>query len=359
MKQDEDISILITDKKFQSILSGWTGFDEEKKSQISKEYELTIEEVNTLQKLWLGLDFHTQEISAVEVESALNETLWSIAERKTALAEKTSIRKLYEQFAKIAAILLIPLMLYTVYIQFSNNKPSTYTTDQQLITVNTQAGTTTKLVLPDGTKVCLNAGSSISYPNSFAKKERNVSLSGEAYFEVVKNKEVPMIISSGTINLKVYGTSFNVNAYPDEESAKVTLIDGVVSLSSLHAKFNGKEEFFIKPGQTVTYHANSKKLDIDDKDTFIHTAWKDGLLVFKNVSFESVLKQLSRRFNVEIELTDQTLASIPMDATFRNENINEILRLLSLGTPFKYSYSPQLKLSDGTFKKSKIYIESK
>lgn len=166
-----------------------------------------------------------------------------------------------------------------------------------------------------------------------------------------------MIVSAGNLNFKVYGTSFNVNSYPSENFVKVTLVEGSISLSSKLGKFNGEDEFFITPGQTVTYFNESKQLNVQNVDTYLFTAWKDGLLVFRNTTFESVLKQLSRRYNVNIELKDEQLASIPMDATFRDENINEILRLLSLGTRFKYRYAPTKKLPDGSFERSKIYIE--
>ena len=358
MKQGKDISILIADKKFQQILSGWTNFTEKEKAEICKKYKLSLQDVGLLQQLWLGLDFRHLKHPSVQIETALDEMLWKIAERKNAGIRKSPVRKIYEQIVKVAAILLIPLILYTVYLQSEKNTSFPFHTASQTITVNSQPGTTTNLVLPDGSKVCLNAGSTISYPSYFTGKKRKVSVSGEAYFEVVKNKKIPMEVSVKDISLKVYGTSFNVNAYPDEESAKITLVEGSVSLSSHLGKFNSKEEFFIVPGQTVTFHHHSKKLEVENKDIFLFTAWKDGLLVFKNTSFELVLKQLSRRFNVDIELLDKNLALTPMDATFRNENINEILRLLSLSTPFKYYYAPQHKLPDGTFAKSKIYIEN-
>jgi ferric-dicitrate binding protein FerR (iron transport regulator) len=157
----------------------------------------------------------------------------------------------------------------------------------------------------------------------------------------------------------VYGTSFNVNALESAKFVKVTLIEGSVSLSSKGEKIEGKNEFFITPGQTVTYQQNTKDVTLQTDDTFLYTAWKNGIIIFRNKTFASVLQQLSEKFNVDIELKDNSLAAIPMDATFRDENINEILRLLALSTPFRYHYGEQQKLADGTFAKSKIYIERK
>lgn len=359
MKQAEDISILITDKNFQKILSGWAGFSDEKKAEVCCEYELTAKDVEILLQLWYGLDFHSIEHSQTIIEEALEETIWKLAERKNIPSENHPIKRLYEQFARIAAILILPMILYTAYIQFFKVEQTLPEATSQLVTVSSQAGTITNLELPDGSRVCLNAGSSISYPSYFNGSTRDVSLTGEAYFKVVKNKKMPMVVSAGNVNLKVYGTSFNVNALPSEEFIKVTLVEGIVTLSSPSEKYKGKNEFLIEPGQTVTYFDNSKKLIVKNEDTFLYTAWKDGVLIFKNNTFETVLKQLSYKYNVDIELKNQTLASIPMDATFRDENINEILRLLSLSTPFQFYYGSPQKLPDGTFAKSKIYIEKK
>ncbi|MDO9593027.1 MAG: FecR domain-containing protein, partial [Erysipelotrichaceae bacterium] len=356
MKRAEDISILITDKKFQKLLSEWPGFNEEKKAEVYSEYGLTAKDVEILLQLWFGLDFHSFERPKALIEEALAETIWQLSERKNAHSGKRPIKRLYEQFARIAAILIIPIILYTTYIQFFKVNQDLAEATSQLITVSSQAGTITNTTLPDGSKVYLNAGSSISYPNHFDGSTRNVLLTGEAYFQVVKNKKVPMVVSAGNVDLKVYGTSFNVNAFPSEASVRVTLVEGSISLSFKSGKLKGKDEFFIEPGQTVTYLDDSTKMTIKNEDTFFYTAWKDGILVFKNNTFASVLKQLSRKFNVDIELKDQSLASIPMDATFRDEDINEIIRLLALGTPFKYYYESPEKLPDGTFAKSKIYI---
>ena len=359
MKRTEDISILITDKNFQKLLSEWTNFSEEKKAEVYGEYGLTAKDIEILRQLWFGLDFRSFEHTPAAIEEALEETIWKVAERKNVNSGINTVRRLYEQFAKIAAILIIPILFYTAYIQFFKDKQALSGAVSQLITVNSQAGTITKLTLPDGTIVCLNAGSSISYPNSFNGNERQVSMTGEAYFDVIKNKKAPMVVSAGNVKLKVYGTSFNVNAFPSEKFVKVTLVEGSISLSSSSEKFSGKDEFFIDKGQTVTYFNESSKLILQNEDTFLYTAWKDGILVFRNNTFETVLRMLSRKFNVDIELRDRTLASIPMDAKFKDENVNEILRLLSLSTPFSFYYEAPQKLSDGTFARSKINIVKK
>lgn len=359
MKQTKDISILLTNKNFQRLLSEWSGLSEEEKSEVYSKYKISAKDAEILLQLWFGLDFRLNELPQAAIEEALEETIWKLSERSDTPLKRTPIRRLYEQFARIAAILIIPIIIYASYFTFSGRVDSEKEIASQQVTVTSQAGTITKITLPDGSKVCLNAGSTISYPTKFESHSRNVKLEGEGYFEVVKNEKVPMVILAGNINLKVYGTSFNVNAFRSEKFVKVTLVEGSVSLSSPNGKIKGENEFFITPGQTVTYNEDSKNLILQNEDPFFYTAWKDGVLIFRNNTFETILKQLSCKYNVDIELKDKSLAAILLDATFMDENVNEILRLLSLSTPFSYYYSTPKKLQDGTFAKSKIFIEKK
>ena len=137
---------------------------------------------------------------------------------------------------------------------------------EQMVTVSSQPGTVTNLILPDGSRVWLNTGSTISYPNEFSGSTRDISLTGEAYFEVVKDKQIPMVVEAGNARIKVYGTIFNVNAFSSEPFLKVTLVEGSVSLSSPSGKLNGKEEFFIKPGQTAIFNEQSKQVLVQNED---------------------------------------------------------------------------------------------
>lgn len=357
MKEHEDIAVLLTDPEFREWLIAWNDLNPRDKEKVLDKYTLSAREMNTLLSLWAGLDFRQQKLQDSEIDLALNETLWKLASKKSEKAVSNFRLTFYRNFSKVAAILLLPLLVYVGYLHFSKPEELNRQTVQRMITVNSKPGTITKLQLPDGSNVYLNAGSSISYPPYFHGDIRDVRLQGEAYFEVEKNEQMPMVIGTNELNLKVYGTTFNLNAFPSDDFVKVTLLEGSVALSSELGKFNGEDEFFVEPGQTVTFEETTKGLEVSEEDPYVYTAWKDGVLVFRNTEFEMVLKRLERNFNVDIELKDQSLASIPMDATFKNESIEEILRLLSAGTPFKYHIQPAQKLTDGTFGKTKIFIE--
>ncbi|VAW18499.1 Putative anti-sigma factor [hydrothermal vent metagenome] len=359
MERPKDISILLTDKTFQKILSDWHELSEGKKVEVFKEYQVSQEDIEVLHRLWLGLEFKPFKQPEIEVENALNETVWKLAEKNISRVAQKPLRKLFENFARIAAVLILPILTFSIYLYFQNNNPTIINVTPQLVTIHAQPGTKTSFLLPDGSKVWLNAGSELTYPSYFNGKSRDISLSGEAYFEVVKNEKIPMVVSALGVEVKVYGTIFNIYAYPSESYVKTTLVEGSVSLSSSIGKFNGEEEFFIEPGQTVTFFKDTKELTVQNEDTFTHTAWKDGILVFRNNTFAEVLTRLSRRYNVDIELKDLSLSSIHLDAKFRDEDINQVLRLLSYTASFKYYYEKLKKLPDGTYAKSKIYIEKR
>ncbi len=357
MNRMDEIIDLLRQKDFQKYLYSWENLSDEKKSNVLSEFNLNHQDIEFARTLLLSLDFKECEQTEDDVDNSLEETIWKIAEREKKLTpSQNKLRKIVTTFSRIAAILLLPLLVYTIFFRNNITVPEI---EPQMLTVISQPGTVTKLILPDSTETFLNAGSSITYPSYFEGNERKVSISGEAYFNVVKNKDMPMVVHTNDLNVKVYGTSFNVTAFPAENYTKVTLVEGSIALSLHGKRINGSNEYKMVPGQTITYAEVASKLAVEFKDPLLYTSWKDGKLIFRNTTFESVLEQLARKYNVQIVLKDNSLASIPMDATFTNETVDDILRLLSYGTPFMYSYEKPQKLSDGTFTKSKIYIEKR
>ncbi len=163
-------------------------------------------------------------------------------------------------------------------------------------TLTTAKGETYQIILPDQTKVWLNAASSIKFPVTFAGlDQRKIQLSGEAYFEVSKDKRHPFIVTTGKQEVEVLGTHFNINSYADEPATKTTLLEGAVKVRSRTAV---SDNVILKPGQqsNLTTPGN---ITVDEADPDV-TAWKDGKFRFNNTSLESILRQLSRWYNVDI-----------------------------------------------------------
>ncbi|MEJ7558497.1 MAG: FecR domain-containing protein [Pedobacter sp.] len=166
----------------------------------------------------------------------------------------------------------------------------------QTNTILTAKGEQYSVDLPDGTKVWLNAASSLKFPTTFASlSNRIVELTGEAYFEVARDKSHPFIVKTNKQDIKVLGTHFNVSSYPDEQVTKTTLMEGSVKVVS---KNNASSVATLKPGQQA--QLSSKALKVKEVDLSESTAWKDGDFNFENEEFSSILRQVSRWYNVEI-----------------------------------------------------------
>ncbi|NGM62180.1 FecR family protein [Sphingobacterium sp. SGG-5] len=164
--------------------------------------------------------------------------------------------------------------------------------DNRSLTVKTPRGGQYKLVLPDGTQVWLNAESALTYPQSFGEDERKVTLHGEAYFDVAKGKNgAAFVVHSPQMDIKVLGTKFNVNAYPDEVATKTTLIEGSVNIKTVEGY-----SAIIKPGQQAYQTAGGIRVDQVDTHSFV--AWKDGYFAFENTGLTDIVRQLSRWYAV-------------------------------------------------------------
>jgi transmembrane sensor len=192
-------------------------------------------------------------------------------------------------------------------------------------TISTPNGGQYALVLPDGTKVLLNAASSLTYPASFHGKERLVQLDGEAYFEVAKNKAMPFKVKSGTQTVEVLGTHFNINAYQDEASIKTTLLEGSVKISS------GTNSVLIIPGQQAAISRRGVpgvlKYTVDvDKET----AWKNGLFEFQNDDLKSIMRQVARWYDVKVIYADNLPNEKFIGEISRTSNLSDVFKILEL-----------------------------
>ena len=196
-------------------------------------------------------------------------------------------------------------------------------TDVVYNTMTTPKGRQFNLVLADGSKVWLNAASSITFPTAFIGKERKVTITGEAYFEVAHNAAMPFIVEKGNASVLVLGTHFNVNAYDDETAISVTLLEGSVNVRS------GNSNSKIKPGQQAQIKEDGKISLLSDVDVNNVVAWKNGRISFQGANIETVMRQMSRWYDVDIvynkKLDDLFYAEIP-----RTTMLSDVLKALEL-----------------------------
>ncbi|WP_066220093.1 FecR family protein [Formosa haliotis] len=182
-----------------------------------------------------------------------------------------------------------------------------------------------QLVLSDGTKVWLNSDTELTYEVPFTGSHREVSLKGEAYFEVASNKAMPFIVVSGEQKIEVLGTKFNVSAYTNQNNIQTTLVEGRVKvLDTLSAK-----EIILSPNEQSTLRKNTSELNKKIVDVYPYTAWKDGRFVFKNASLEFLLDKMARWYNVDVVFTDESLKQIKFTGDLpRYNDMTNILEII-------------------------------
>lgn len=236
-------------------------------------------------------------------------------------------RKIISSYQKVAAILLIPGLLFSV-LYFTEKLNA----EDQYFETCAARGQKSYLILPDGTSVWLNSDTQIKYSSQFGKSTRRVIINGEALFKVTKNEKKPFVVQTGSTEIEVLGTTFNVMAYPDEDEIETSLLEGKIKLT---ASGDGKqgltETMEMKPGQTLKY-SKSKKLfwfaSFDDAEI---TGWKNNRLIFRNDSFENLIKKMERWFNVKViyeepELEEQRLTV----ELYQGEQLDRLLEIIEL-----------------------------
>lgn len=194
----------------------------------------------------------------------------------------------------------------------------------QLNILSTPRGGQYQLTLQDGTKVWLNAASSITYPAVFVDGTRRVKVKGEAYFEVAKNKTKPFIVDvDGQSSVEVLGTSFNINAYSDEDNSRTTLLEGSVKVIG-----PASDAVILKPGQQAVMDSRKGVTMLSDIDTEEVMAWKDGYFQFNGTSLAAVLRQLARWYDVEIDYGPQVPAKTFVGEIPRDASLSQVLNVL-------------------------------
>jgi|TARA_B110000305_G_scaffold240812_1_gene312591 ferric-dicitrate binding protein FerR (iron transport regulator) len=193
--------------------------------------------------------------------------------------------------------------------------------------------------LSDGTNVHLNAGTSLKYPVKFIKgKNRCVYLlSGEAYFDVVKDAQHPFLVNSDEMNIRVLGTKFNVSAYPEDRNINTVLVEGAVSLYNKNANYSKKRSMVLTPNHKASWNRLDNHTVIEEVEVDEYIAWIDGRLVFKNIMFSNIIKKLERKYNVTIVNNNLELDTQFYDATFDFETIEQVLKSFNQSYAIEYT----------------------
>ena len=199
-------------------------------------------------------------------------------------------------------------------------------------------GQMSNVILPDGTTVLLNSGTKLVYSGRFNSGERTVSLEGEAFFDVSKDQAHPFVIKTKMLDFKVYGTSFNIQAYPEDKQINTTLVEGSLGIINK----SGRELTRLVPGENANYRDDNQKLLVGKVNLDMYTSWKDGLVTFRNEKLKDVARKIERWYNVEIVIKNARLGEeIYMGTILRNKPVDQILEVFALTSSLKYRIVPR------------------
>ena len=278
----------------------------------------------------------------------LNTVLQKI-QRKIYLDENKNRNTIWNFYRQIAAVLLLPIIVISAFLFINNRNFS----QNAWAEIHSPVGARTEFHLPDGTSGWLNSGSSIQYPVNFNVRE--VKISGEVYFEVTKRNGKLFRVETPALDVVVLGTKFDVTAYKDDQFIEVVLEEGKV-------KLDGKKKDFSKlllPNERFVFNSRQNSGQISAVDASVYTSWKEGKLIFHDQPLGEVLKKLGRWYNVQFDVKNKELNDYIYKATFVNETLEEVLRLLAYTAPIKYEIMDRKLKSDGTYSVKKIVIEKK
>ncbi len=332
-KQQENIDLLL-----DKIISG--DLSDSERSYLHSYIESTFQD----EKLSGFMEMHWKELgkkSSNEDEQDLRETkeliMKMVRNRKTEvpkLQKKNSVRWM-KYIVRAAAVLTIPLMIFSGYLYFRLNEQSLLYAEQTVMQqVIATPGSRVHFALPDQSEVWLNSGSSIEFSNGLMKQEqRRVKLKGQGYFLVTRDEKHPFIVEAGDLSIKVLGTSFDVSNYAEDDFISSTLEEGAIALLN---SSGDKEIATLKPGQQAVFSKGTKELTIHQVDTRLLTSWKDGKLIFRDSPLKDVTKQLERWFNCTIHVDPKLLhLGILYTATIQNETLGEVLQMIEISTQVK------------------------
>lgn len=295
----------------------------EKIDNSEEDREYFAEKVNAL--LYIRLK-NLGETEDVELESAFEKINKKINKKSS----KKRLPRIIGVISRIAAVLILPMLIY-IY-QDSIFAKKEIIAKIETVEYSTPAGVRKTFILPDSSVVYLNSESKISFPKEFKSKERWVHLDGEGFFEVKKNKNKRFIVKTNNIDIRVYGTVFNVRSYGRIKSIETTLVSGSVSILPKYGK-----EILLKPNQKATFNKQTKNISINEVCVKKYTAWKDGAIVFSDTPMKEAIIVLEKWYGIQIELQDESLLKYKFTGYLKDKSLSQVLNLLSQSSPIAYS----------------------
>lgn len=301
---------------------------------------VTDEEKNLFEH-WLNENEANKSIYETLQNTGIKDKLYPVEVRdkifnslQKGILESGYIRSLKIWKYGVAASLAV---IVTLSFFLLNKNPEVKNVAQIEITCPT--GNKSKVLLPDGTLVYLNAGSSLSYPAQFSDDVRKVVLKGEAYFDVSKDADHPFIVQTDSIYVRVFGTSFNVKNYPEDNNIETTLREGSVAVYKA-SDAHYRQGINIVPNQQVVYNKQTGSLEKRNVDAELSSIWLEGKFYFEKEDLKSIVKKLERNYNVQIRIQSEKLNHLVFTGLIdKRLNIFQTLDIMKRYNHFDYNFS--------------------
>ncbi len=240
-------------------------------------------------------------------------------------------------YRTLAAAIILPILSWQFYTSSFNDSltlDDTQFSEYKIKNVTTSHGGYKTVVLPDGSSITLNAESSLSYPEKFTDTSREVTLEGEAFFDIQRDVTKPFIVHTKHLKVRVLGTSFNVKSYAKDDKIETTLVTGKVEVIQEETK----RPIILTPSQRATFNKEKNGIEIDKVDSKRIVAWKQGKLIFDKTSLKQVVLDLNRKYNVDFIIESDSLLHYKYTGEFDNLSLEEVLKLLKISSSINYKY---------------------
>lgn len=235
--------------------------------------------------------------------------------------------RLFHRLERVAAVLLLPLVVLSGWLLVHVGRDL-----NTMVEIRSTTGMVSCVTLPDDTRVWLNSDSYLRYPTRFGK-ERRVTLYGEGYFDVAKDPDHKFVVEARSLEVEVYGTEFNVEAYDD--CIRTTLVSGRVGVR-YDDQFHHRQLVRMMPSQQAIYNARTGFMYLNGADVTSSTSWKEGRIVLNNTSLEDALRLIGNKYNVQFRITDDRLRGNKFTGTFSNQSLDVILRYFNISSNIRF-----------------------
>ena len=330
---------LITDKNFKD----WVLFPNSNRNYFwenwIKKHSQDIAQVLKAREFIQRIKFKENSLSPQELDEILKKII--VQERSQGILPITRLWNLtWEPWIKTAAILVLGVFtaLLFNFLLDQNYGKETLRYAEWEVKIN-ERGEKSTFQLPDGSFVHLNYESQISYPQAFEGNQRIVKLMGEAFFEIAKDPEKPFIVITNNMESEVLGTSFNIKSLPDSSNTEISLVSGKLKVKAEGTAAGG---LILSPGEHLKYSNESKKAIIGSFNPETVTGWKDGILIFRNVSLEQFVDKLERWYGVDFQLIGNLSVDWQINGRYQNEKLEDILNGLSFVYGFEYKIKEKI-----------------